>query len=219
LTFYDYPGQTLYHDALLVEHDNGEKLFFLGDSFTPSGIDDYCLLNRNLMHEGDGYLYCLDVLERLPSDCLLVNEHVGPAFCFDRQQLAHMRDVLAKRKELLAELFPWDEPNYGVDERWARLYPYGQKARAGQTVAIEARILNHSENAHEYTVTPHAPAGFRVQPDWARLTVEPREEVTTTFKVTAPASIDMSVAVITADIAFDQWDLRHWCEALIEVKP
>jgi len=219
LTFYDYPGQTLYHDALLVENDNGERLFFLGDSFTPSGIDDYCLLNRNLMHEGDGYLYCLDVLETLPSDCLLVNEHVGPAFRFDKAQLDHMRRVLTRRQELLAELFPWDEANYGIDERWARLYPYGQAARAGQTVEIEVRILNHSTHAHDYIVTPHVPKGFRVEPNQMRVTADPRQERSAAFQITVPSSTDMPVAVVTADVAFDQWDLRHWCEGILELKP
>ena len=28
----------------------GKPVFFIGDSFAPSGIDDYCLLNRNLVH-------------------------------------------------------------------------------------------------------------------------------------------------------------------------
>ncbi len=218
LTFYDYPGQTLYHDALLVEHDNGEKLFFLGDSFTPSGIDDYCLLNRNLMHEGDGYLYCLDVLETLPADCLLVNEHVGPAFRFDALQLAHMRNVLTQRKKLLTDLFPWDEANYGIDERWARIYPYGQTARPGQTVGVEVRILNHSDGARAYTVTPHVPQGFRVQPDQIRVTIDPRKEAPAVFQVTVPLSNAMPASVITADIAFDRWDLRHWCEAVLELE-
>jgi hypothetical protein len=121
LTFYDYPGQTLYHSALLVEHDNGERLFFLGDSFTPSGIDDYCLLNRNLMHEGEGYLRCLDILATLPDNCMLVNEHVSPVFQFDAPQLALMRKTLAERKALLAELFPWDDANYGIDEQGSDL--------------------------------------------------------------------------------------------------
>ncbi|MBM4093386.1 MAG: MBL fold metallo-hydrolase, partial [Planctomycetes bacterium] len=52
LTPYFFPGQTLQHDALLVKNDAGEQVFFIGDSFTPAGIDDYCLLNRNFLHEG-----------------------------------------------------------------------------------------------------------------------------------------------------------------------
>ncbi len=219
LTFYDYPGQTLYHDALLVEHEQGQKIFLLGDSFTPSGIDDYCLLNRNLLHEGKGYFYCLDVLVSLPSNTWLVNEHVVPTFRFAPSQLAEMRSALTERKRLLAELFPWDEANYGIDERWARLDPYGQTIRPGQKTSLAIRILNHSGIAHEYTVTPHAPAGFRIEPESLRLTVGPRQEDSATFTVSIPSSGAEPLAVITADIAFDSWDLRHWCEVLLEIEP
>ena len=219
LTFYDYPGQTFYHSALLVEHDNGERLFFLGDSFTPSGIDDYCLLNRNLMHEGDGYLRCLDILAALPGNCMLVNEHVSPVFQFDAPELALMRKTLAERKTLLAELFPWDDANYGIDEQWARIYPYGQTTRPGQTVEVELRLLNHSDRTHEYTVTLHVPDGLAAEPASARLTIQSRTEGTIIVRIAVPASLAPSVCAITADVAFDRWDLRHWCEALIEVQP
>jgi len=80
-TFFDFPGQTLYHDGLLVEREAG-GMFFTGDSFTPSGIDDYCLQNRDFAREGEGYLYCLNVLQRLPRDIWLVNQHVDPTFRF-----------------------------------------------------------------------------------------------------------------------------------------
>ncbi len=219
LTFYDYPGQTLYHDAMLVERADGQSLFFLGDSFTPSGFDDYCLLNRNLLHEGAGYFHCLDVLETLPSDCLLVNQHVGPVFRFDKSQLDRMRNALVERRKLLADLLPWDEPNYGIDERWARIYPYGQIMAQGQSAKIEVRILNHSNGAHSYTVTPHVPEGFHLKPDRAEITIQPRQERALAFEVTVDSSPAVASAVITTDITFGHWFLRHWCEALIEVKP
>ncbi len=41
LTFYHFPGQTLYHGALFVEKPNERPVLFVGDSFAPSGIDDY----------------------------------------------------------------------------------------------------------------------------------------------------------------------------------
>ncbi|HXI38705.1 MAG TPA: MBL fold metallo-hydrolase, partial [Bryobacteraceae bacterium] len=42
-----FPGQTIYHGGLVAKKDNGETVFFVGDSFTPTGMDNYCLLNRN----------------------------------------------------------------------------------------------------------------------------------------------------------------------------
>ncbi|MHC4434796.1 MAG: MBL fold metallo-hydrolase, partial [Planctomycetota bacterium] len=110
LTSYYFPGQTLYHGALLVERDDGQKIFFIGDSFTPSGMDDYCLLNRNFLHAGMGYFYCLDLLLNMSHDYLLVNQHVVEPFRFSGPQLEHMAEVLTKRTAILAELFPWDEP-------------------------------------------------------------------------------------------------------------
>jgi hypothetical protein len=126
---------------------------------------------------------------------------------------------LTERKRLLTDLFPWDEANYGIDERWARIVPYGQTARRGDTVELEIRILNHSAKAHDYTVTPHVPEGFQVVPDRLRLTVDSRQESSAAFTVSIPASARESVAVLTADIAFGPWDLRRWCEAIIEVQP
>src|SRR5262249_49799748 len=45
-TFSYFPGQTLLHDSLLLKRDGGGMILFVGDSFTPSGMDDYCLWNR-----------------------------------------------------------------------------------------------------------------------------------------------------------------------------
>ena len=47
------------HGGLLVETDGHEPVFFIGDSFSPSGIDDYCLMNQNLMREDSGYFSLL----------------------------------------------------------------------------------------------------------------------------------------------------------------
>jgi hypothetical protein len=54
LTAYNFPGQTLYHDGLLVEKD-GFKVFFTGDSFANWGIDDYCSQNRCFLGREAGY--------------------------------------------------------------------------------------------------------------------------------------------------------------------
>ena len=227
LTFYYFPGQTLYHDALLVEKDGGEKIFFIGDSFTPSGIDDYCLQNRNLLQQsqggrplaGMGYFYCLGFLQKMPPDYLLINQHVLEPFRYNQEQIKHMTDVLEKRKQILAYLFPWDEPNYGIDERWARIYPYGQKVKAGQRLEIAVKILNHSNSSHIYTVRPNVPEGFQLKPEKASINIRPGKEAEASFEIIVPNSVSEKVYVITSDIKFGKWDLRYWCEAIIEVYP
>ena len=216
-TFCYFPGQTLYHDALLVEKDDGEKIFFIGDSFTPSGIDDYCLQNRNLLQQGMGYFYCLAFLRKMPPDYLLINQHVIEPFRYNQAQIEHMILKLEERRRILAKLFPWDEPNYGIDERWARIYPYGQKIKPGQNVDISVKIFNHSNSPHTFTVSLNVPGEFRLNPEKASINIQPRKEREARFEIVVPKNISEKVYVITSDIKFDKWDLRHWSEAILEV--
>ncbi len=217
-TFYDFPGQTIYHDGLLVEKDNAEKIFFIGDSFTPSGIDDYCLLNRNLLHEQMGYFYCLNLLKKMPRGILLINQHVVEPFSFSNRQIDHMLATLTKRKELLTELFPWDEPNYGIDERWIRFYPYGQKAKPGQTIQVSLKVFNHSNTSRMFTVSLNLPAGLDAKTTTASVTIPSKNEKQVDFSILIGASIDPDTYVVTADVKFNQWDLSQWTEAIVEVE-
>ncbi len=217
-TFHDFPGQTIYHDALLVEKDNAEKIFFIGDSFTPSGIDDYCLLNRNLLHESMGYFYCLNLIKKNPNGTLLINEHVVEPFSFNAQQIDHMTATLTKRKALLAELLPWDEPNYGIDERWVRFSPYGSKAKSGRNVKVSLKTFNHSDASRTYTYALNLPHGFDCEVKTASVTIPPRTEKQTDFNLVIDTSVDPGTYVITADVQQEQWNLPRWTEAIIEVE-
>ncbi len=220
LTFYDFPGQTLCHDALLVERDTGEKIFFIGDSFTPSGMDDYCLQNRNFLRAGTGYSYCLDLLtSKIPSEALLINQHVVEPFRFDADQLQHLKDTFVRRRELLRELFPWDEPDFGIDEQWARIYPYGQEIRPERWTPLAVKLLNHSGSSNTFVVTMNVPPGFEIEPQKASVTVPSGQEAEAEFRLRALSRPARAIQVVTADIQVGPWDLRQWCEALVKVQP
>ncbi len=217
LTFFYFPGQTLYHDGLLMENKNGEAIFFTGDSFTPAGIDDYCFQNRNVLHEGTGYLYCLDVLKKLPPHVLLSNQHIKQLFIFSRAQLDHMTTVLQKRNAIIKDLIPWDDVNYGADDQWIWVYPFGQKVKPGQTVTCTVKIFNYSDARKTFTINPTAPDGFRVESGIAPLVIEPRTEATRTFSVKIPKKASPGVSLLLVDVKFDNWDLREWTEGFIEI--
>lgn len=216
LTSYYFPGQTLYHGGLAVER-GGEKLFFAGDSFTPSGIDDYCLQNRNFAGAGQGYQYCLDLLEKLGPDYWLINQHVAPIFRFDGERIAKLRSELAKRGRILAGLTPLPGANYAVDEGWARLYPYAARARAGETVVLELRLHNHSAAPQQFRIRWNAPEGWRLEEGGRSVSIPPRSEGTVRARLAADAPPE--AAVLTVDIAFAGFDLRRWTEALLEAGP
>ena len=217
-TFHDFSGQTIYHDALLVEKDNAEKIFFIGDSFTPSGIDDYCLLNRNLLHESMGYFYCFSLLQKIPPETLLINQHVVEPFSFTAGQIDDMTGTLTKRKTLLAELFPWDNPNYGIDERWIRFYPYGRKAKPDQTVQISMMAFNHSNVSRTFTAVLNLPDGFDAMPKTLSVTVPSRTERQVDFDLLVGRSVEPGTYVLTADVEWERWNLPRWTEAIIEIE-
>lgn len=207
-TFYYFPGQTLYHGGLHIRRDTGEEIFFAGDSFTPSGVDDYCLLNRNFLRPGAGFLECLRLIGGKHPGAMLVNQHVEPLFRFSGAQLARMRAELERRRKLFAALFPWPDPNYGLDEQWARFHPY-------ELSPAEARVLirNHSPRRERYRITPRAWSA-ELKPLF--LVLDPGAEGSVTFELTPPAGFK-GLAVVTAGIAFGRWDLRQWCEGLVRV--
>jgi neutral ceramidase len=218
LTIYDYPGQTLHHNALSVEGPHGWSAFFVGDSFTPSGIDDYCLQNRNFLHPGQGFFKCLDLLEQLPKDCLLLNEHVEPAFRFTPAQVARMREILARRISLLTDLFPYDDPNFGLDDSWAELHPYWIKLRSGASAPLTLRITNHSPHPGTFRAAIQTPKQIQVGPT-APIRVATQADGYSQTTVAVAPNCPPGLYVITADVGQMDFELRQWTEAVIEVEP
>ncbi len=218
MTGYNFPGQTLYHDALLVKKDGGEGILFIGDSFTPSGIDDYCLQNRNFLHEDLGYFQCLQILQQVPADTWLINQHVEPAFRFSARQIQTMQETLRQRLPLLQDLSPWDDPNLLMDEGWARFYPYAMRAEAGESVQCKLNLMNHSPQSQPYTAKVHLPKGWQLEAITPQLVcVPPRQEGVMEVRLTVPKDCRPGLFVISADVQWPGGDLREWSEALITV--
>lgn len=217
LTFRSFPGQMLNHSALLVEKPGETPVFFIGDSFSPSGIDDYCLMNRNLMREGSGYLRCLEILEALPRETWLVNQHIPHRFRFNENEKAFLLGRYRERIGMVADFVAWEQPDFGIDEQWAWFFPYGIEAERGETITLKMRFSNHSGDARDFTAHPVLPQGWgetsvrRTRaPGWGEGWVE--------FSLTIPANASPGVHVVTADVSGpDDATLPRWAEALVKV--
>ena len=125
--------------------------------------------------------------------------------------------MLEEKKRVIAELVPWEDPNFGIDEQWVRFYPYGQQAVAGSAFDLYGVILNHLPEAETFRIEPQVPNGWRCVPAFAEVHVGPRQEERVRFRVTAPER-GRGPAVLTAHVAFRELDLRHWSEALVDVQ-
>src|SRR5207247_11148907 len=172
----------------------------------PSGIEDYCLQKRELVCDGEGELYCLDVLQRLDRRVWLVNQHVEPTFRFSVDQFARMHAELLKRIAILKQLAPWPDPNYAIDESWARVDPYGSEARDGENVTLRLRILNHAPQRETYHVKWNVPAGWKVVEADGEVAVPAYKEGTRQAVFTVEGE---GLNMVTADVAFVE---RQWRE-------
>ncbi len=213
-----FPGQAIYHGGLDVRRDNGERYFFVGDSFSPSGLDDYCLLNRHLLHPSLGHFRCLDKIQAIEGDYWLVNQHIDEVFRYDEEQLSTMRSVLEQKKQVIADLVPWEDPNFGVDEQWVRFYPYGLRSAPGQAFDLYAVVLNHLPEAETFRITPNLPDAWDCSPAYAELHVGARKEDRVRFRVT-PTQGASGLHIATADVSFRDHQLHDWIEAMVEVRP
>ena len=214
-TFWHFPGQTLYHGGLVAQRQNGQTYLFTGDSFTPSGMDDYCMQNRDILREGEGYQLCLRRIASLPETTWLLNQHVQPMFRYTRAQLNRMQSELAERSAVLARLSPWPDINYMVDESWARVFPYGSEMGTGETIELELRVTNHAPSRMSYSASWNLPAGLELIRADKELTIAPRTDAVLRARIRATGK---GLHVVTADVSFGGYELKQWTEALIRVR-
>ena len=216
LTYFFFPGQAYYHGAMLAKKANDRPIFFIGDAFAPSGIDDYCVLNRNLVHEDDGFLKCLRMVRNASGKPWLVNEHIPYVFEFSSDELDYLESRYRERIKTLRELFPWDDPNYGIDQQWAVFYPYGAKVETDKETDLEVRLTNHSAVPRTFEIKPHGHGGVEIVKFDATAHLAPRQTARLKVRIRAPGKAGN--ALVTADVKSDGMDFRHWIEALVTVQ-
>ncbi len=214
LTFLDFPGQTYYHSALLVRRGGRETVCFVGDSFTPSGMDDYCLRNRCLLGDDDGYLRCLRLVEELPAGTFLVNQHVEPMFRFTRAQIEFMKASFERRRAAIGELTGWPHPSFAVDDQWVRFDPY--EWSGGAPVRLSLAVLNHAARPLECALSLELPEGWRAGRSAFRATLAPRRE--TRFPVElAPPPGASGLHVVGAAVRLAGVDVAESAECLVRL--
>ncbi len=215
LTARFFPGQTLYHGALLAE-GRGHRLFFIGDAFTPTGLDDYCAYNRNLLREDGGYARCLRVV-REHNPVLMFNCHVEVGFRFGEAQLDFLERNLAERRGLFGRLLPWPAADFGLDSEWVRAEPYQQAARAGGVARVAVVVENHAQAAMAFACCVETPEGWGLSGGGDAVTIAARGVAEIGFEVAVPAGAAPGRYVLPVWVRMGDRDLGPVTEALVDV--
>ena len=217
MTAYHFPGQTLHHGGLLVE-GRGMRLFFIGDSFIMSGIDDYCPPNRLFMGEGVGFDRCLKLVRELKPD-LMFNPHCGVGFRFTDDEIDYMLANWTERAWLYGELFPWDDPNFGMDESWVYCHPYEQHVSPGCNVEIEVVVTNHSHERREASAKAASPVFRELVPETNpyRAIIPPKQVARLPIRLSIPSDTAPGRCVVPIDVSFGGVSLPRMTEAVVVV--
>jgi glyoxylase-like metal-dependent hydrolase (beta-lactamase superfamily II) len=212
LTAYDFPGQTIYHDGLLVEKD-GFKAFFTGDSFANWGIDDYCSQNRCFLGRDTGYEKCFQILLQTQPN-ILVAAHWGP-LPVSPEYLNRSLALLQEREKLYERLFPHQSVNFGTDPCWIRAYPYRQTALPGGLVELEARVMNHSAKPINVRVNLQLPEGWKSGLIQKETGIPARTEGRIRLRATAPSSPGVRRHVLGLSAVVDGSPMGEFAEAIV----
>ncbi|MDY0169033.1 MAG: MBL fold metallo-hydrolase [Thermoguttaceae bacterium] len=216
LTAYFLPGQTLYHGGLLAEAGD-LRMFFVGDSHTMAGIDDYCAQNRNWLGRGVGFQYCLDLIERLRPTHIF-NCHVNDAFTFTPDEIAFMRKNLDRREQLFGQLVPWEHANFGLDPSWVRAFPYTQQAKAGGDVSVKVVVTNHAAETRPVRCRAAMPKALGgTSGEWQEAEVAAKAEGELPLRWALPADLKPGRCVVPIDVVFAGRSLPQFTEAIVDV--
>lgn len=216
MTSHHFPGQSLYHSGLLAAAAD-LRMFFVGDSHTMSGLDDYCAHNRNWLGRGVGFQHCLTRIEQL-TPTHMFNCHVDDAFTFTPDEIQFMRAKLDEREQMFGRLVAWDHANFGTDPLWVRTDPYRQSTRPGNTVHVNVVITNHSAQLAHYACRAVLPAAIGgIATDWLETDVPPKKEQACELSFSLPANIQSGRHVVPIDIRTPDRSLPRFSEMIVDV--
>jgi glyoxylase-like metal-dependent hydrolase (beta-lactamase superfamily II) len=217
LTSFVYPGQTLYHAALLAERDD-LRMLFVGDSHTMAGNDDYCAYNRNWLGRGAGFQYCLSLVERLRPTHMF-NCHVNDAFTFTPEEIRFMRKQLDERETLFGQLVPWEHANFGTDPSWVRCQPYWQQARAGDTLNLRVVFTNHAPQEQAFKCRVAGTRSLGGKPSaWTSISLKSKAEQPVELAFQLARDLPAGRYVLPIDVTCGDRQLPQFTEAIVDLR-
>jgi len=118
---------------------------------------------------------------------------------------------------MIADLVPWDDPNYALDEEWAWFHPYASEARAGERLEVELRLWNHSPQERTFGIRMEETDGLKVVGELPEVTLAPRTTGTVKVPLLVTPAAGPGVRVITASLRSEGIAVDHWIETLVKV--
>jgi glyoxylase-like metal-dependent hydrolase (beta-lactamase superfamily II) len=229
LTAVHSPGHTEYQMALLATV-GGKRIAFTGDNYFKHIMPDGAQrIRHNVIYanhvEKDSFLKSVNNLLRFEPEVIAPGH--GPAFPISRQDLQDYRDRMVEQTGHWETLLPGEEAgpgreaSYGIDPKWASIYPYQLHADREGRVAFEVRLRNYGRTTVTATVSPALPASWEPDPTSVEVTIAPNATGCARFGVRVPRSFwwPTSRVAIAADVTVDGRRFGQITEAVVDLEP
>lgn len=218
LLAFHMPGQTEYSMGLFGEVD-GRKVLFEGDNIpTPRpGCEmrgQVCCRNHIWLDEG--FLKSARRMIQLKPQ-LMLTSHWNPFEVTERDLKRHLEWAEGLR-EILADLLPYENPQFGVDPDWVCIYPYQSEVNPGDRIEIEIAIRNHFPHPAPCEIRLSLPDGWRSSPEKAKVDVQPYDVQRLALSIDIPESTQPKRYVYCVDVIFDGKYYGQLKEAIAQVK-
>ncbi|MBN1807982.1 MAG: MBL fold metallo-hydrolase [Planctomycetes bacterium] len=143
IEFFHLPGQTYYHQGMVVDIDD-KRCFFCGDSMWRPGDSERPpnapVIPRNIYLPGHGYPYIAELYDRYDPQ-LLVPSHYEPFEATDEliEGFKKWAEGIAPR---IVSLAGEERAGIAMNPHWIQTYPYRTETAAGSEIKIETRVCN-----------------------------------------------------------------------------
>jgi glyoxylase-like metal-dependent hydrolase (beta-lactamase superfamily II) len=221
MQFLYLPGQTEYTEGLLIELD-GKRLLFDGDNVAHpvQGSSLYGhYVCRNFQRLSGGHMYSSKrILELMPD--FLCPQH----FEWNTGTREHLESYLTSSRatnDAFRRIIDQPDPQIGVDNNWASLYPYQYEAEPGSSLLYQLRIRNWLDRGSRLRAGIRLPDQWSADPPVVEVSVRKRSCATVKFQVHIPVGETRVNRrfVVTADLWRDGEHLGELTEGLINMRP
>jgi glyoxylase-like metal-dependent hydrolase (beta-lactamase superfamily II) len=217
LEFIYQPGQTEYHQALVVTVD-GRKVMFTGDNTWNKAEADKVrngpVVPHNVYFLDGGFITCAQrMLEYAPDMvCPAHTEEYYPT----REDLEGFLGWAKNVRTVMTGLIDQPDPNFGMDYNWCRFHPFRSQPESGEKVAVDVMLRNHLFTDAEIKVELKLPEGLTCAHPVRTCTVGAKKQVAVPFELeSVPGTSGRQV--ITADITINGRRIGEYAEALVDL--
>jgi hypothetical protein len=113
----------------------------------------------------------------------------GKAYPVDRAVMLATEQRLGEQQQLVFDILPEGESNFGIDPSWVSIHPYQALLERGRRQPMQLRARNYEASPMKLEIARVTPAEWRVEPDVVTLEIGAGASAKATVNVTVPKNL------------------------------